>query len=178
MHRHSRAVILSGCSGGGKSTVLQPLAARGFATVAEPGRRIVRHELRTGGEALPWLNPSHFARRCIQLARTDLGGHDDSRWRFFDRVLVDVDTALRHHEGVGACTVDELKSYHHRVFLTPPWRALYAVDDERQLGFAEAVDEYSRLLNAYRGLAYTATVLPKVDAAQRADMILTELELI
>ena len=88
------------------------------------------------------------------------------------------DTALRHHGGVGACTVDELKSYHHRVFLTPPWRALYAVDDERQLGFAEAVDEYSRLLNAYRGLAYTVTVLPKVDAAQRADMILTELELI
>ena len=45
-------------------------------------------------------------------------------------------------------------------------------------GFAEAVDEYSRLLNAYRGLAYTVTVLPEVDAAQRADMILTELELI
>ena len=36
-----RFIILSGCSGGGKSTLLAELARRGFATVEEPGRRIV-----------------------------------------------------------------------------------------------------------------------------------------
>ena len=48
-----RFVILSGCSGGGKSTLLDELARRGHAVVAEPGRRIVAEQLREGGAALP-----------------------------------------------------------------------------------------------------------------------------
>ncbi|SEI08083.1 AAA domain-containing protein [Rhizobium tibeticum] len=38
-------VILSGCSGGGKSTLLAELAKRGFAVAEEPGRRIVKQQL-------------------------------------------------------------------------------------------------------------------------------------
>ena len=47
----SRFVILSGCSGGGKSTLLDALAERGFAVVPEPGRRIVAKELALGRAA-------------------------------------------------------------------------------------------------------------------------------
>jgi predicted ATPase len=36
-----RFVVISGCSGGGKSTLLAELARRGYRTVEEPGRRIV-----------------------------------------------------------------------------------------------------------------------------------------
>ncbi|MPT22826.1 MAG: ATPase, partial [Starkeya sp.] len=39
-----RFVVISGCSGGGKSTLLTELARRGFAVVEEPGRRIVAEE--------------------------------------------------------------------------------------------------------------------------------------
>jgi len=39
-------VIISGCSGGGKSTLLAELGRRGYAVVEEPGRRIVRQEVR------------------------------------------------------------------------------------------------------------------------------------
>jgi len=48
-----RFVIISGCSSGGKSTLLAELQLRGFATVEEPGRRIVREELRGDGSACP-----------------------------------------------------------------------------------------------------------------------------
>ena len=34
--------VISGCSGGGKSTLLMELARRGHAVVDEPGRRIVQ----------------------------------------------------------------------------------------------------------------------------------------
>jgi len=47
-------VTISGCSSGGKSTLLAELRRRGFATVEEPGRRIVAEELKRGGNALPW----------------------------------------------------------------------------------------------------------------------------
>src|SRR5690606_27766766 len=47
-------VIISGCSGGGKSSILAELDRRGHATVPEPGRRIVEEETSSGGSALPW----------------------------------------------------------------------------------------------------------------------------
>jgi predicted ATPase len=40
----NRFVVISGCSGGGKSTLLIELGQRGYATVEEPGRRIVKDE--------------------------------------------------------------------------------------------------------------------------------------
>lgn len=52
-----RFVVLSGCSGGGKSSLLAALARRGHAVVEEPGRRIVAEETRSGGSALPWTDP-------------------------------------------------------------------------------------------------------------------------
>jgi hypothetical protein len=48
-------VTISGCSSGGKSTLLVELRRRGFATIDEPGRRIVVEELERGGRALPWV---------------------------------------------------------------------------------------------------------------------------
>lgn len=178
MRRPSCAVVLSGCSGGGKTTVLERLAARGFPTIDEPGRRIVRHELRTGGQALPWLDASRFAQRCVEVARADLVSTDNGQWVFFDRGLVDANTAVRHYTGSSACSVDELQSYYQQVFLTPPWPALYVGDDERRLGFADAVGEYARLLGAYEELGYTVTVLPRVNVAARTNLILTELGLL
>lgn len=66
-----RFIILSGCSGGGKSTLLTQLARRGFATVEEPGRRIVIEETRNNGTALPWIDIEAFARRAIAMALED-----------------------------------------------------------------------------------------------------------
>jgi predicted ATPase len=42
-------VTISGCSSGGKSTLLVELRRRGFAMIDEPGRRIVAEELKRGG---------------------------------------------------------------------------------------------------------------------------------
>ena len=49
-----RFVVISGCSGGGKSALLEELRRQGYPTVEEPGRRIVKEQLLSGGTALPW----------------------------------------------------------------------------------------------------------------------------
>jgi predicted ATPase len=49
-------VTISGCSGGGKSVLLAELRQRGFATIEEPGRRIVAEEIKRGGRVLPWID--------------------------------------------------------------------------------------------------------------------------
>jgi predicted ATPase len=63
--------VISDCSGGGKSTLLTELGRRGYTTVEEPGRRIVREEMLGNGLALPWVNETAFARRAITLALAD-----------------------------------------------------------------------------------------------------------
>jgi predicted ATPase len=53
----NRLVVISGCSGGGKSTLLAELGRRRYAVVEEPGRRIVKTEIHSNGTALPWIDP-------------------------------------------------------------------------------------------------------------------------
>jgi predicted ATPase len=62
-----------------------------------------------------------------------------------------------------------------RSFLAPPWPEIYALDQERRHGLAEAVAEYDRLIGVYPSLGYDIHVLPKVSVAERADWILASL---
>jgi predicted ATPase len=84
---NSKHFLLTGCSCGGKSTLLEALEKLGYVTVPEPGRRIVADETVLGGKALPWLDMSAFALRAIEMAKPDL---DAARHLegvvFFDRV--------------------------------------------------------------------------------------------
>ncbi|WP_102958816.1 AAA family ATPase [Mangrovicella endophytica] len=173
----SRHVVLSGCSGGGKSTLLAELACRGFRTVPEPGRRIVEAEQRQAGAALPWTDLAAFARRALDMARDDRKTVSAAEgWVFFDRGLVDAAVALELATGAPArATLAEDAPYHRRVFLTPPWPEIYATDRERRHGLDEAVAEYERLARIYPKLGYETIILPKIDVSARADMVLRHL---
>ncbi|EPX82827.1 AAA family ATPase [Salipiger mucosus] len=173
-HRH---VILSGCSGGGKSTLLAELARRGHATVPEPGRRIVAEELRGEGRALPWVDLAAFARRAIALADRDRAQLPDTPGPvFFDRGLVDAAVALEHATGQPAAqTLRTRARFHDRVFLAPPWPEIHHPDPERRQDLQEGIREYHRLRAACQSLGYTPIILPKADVAARADLVLAHL---
>ena len=172
----NRFIILSGCSGGGKSTLLAELARRGFATVEEPGRRIVIEETSNGGTALPWIDMQAFARRAIAMALEDRRVTPKEGLVFFDRGLIDAASALHHISGDRFInTLRDTHRYNSLVFLTPPWPEIYRSDDERKHGFDAAVEEYERLVRDYEGLGYDIVVLPKLAVAERADLILTRI---
>ncbi|MDQ1079405.1 AAA family ATPase [Pseudoroseomonas cervicalis] len=173
----ARFVVLSGCSGGGKSTLLAELARRGHAVVAEPGRRIVQAELQGRGAALPWVDLAAFARRAIDLALADRAAmRGQPGWVFFDRGLVDAAAALEHATGEPALErLGRAHRYHGTVFLTPPWPALYAEDAERRHGLAEAMEEHARLQRAYARLGYRLLALPRTGVAARAEALLRAL---
>ncbi|MBY5395492.1 AAA family ATPase [Rhizobium leguminosarum] len=170
----NRLVLISGFSGGGKSTLIAEFAARGHATVEEPGRRIVKQELEGDGAALPWVDMAAFARRAIEMAMADhKAAREQSGWTFFDRGLID--PAAAHQHLTGEPILEKLgvaHRYHQRVFLTPPWPEIYTTDPERRHGFDEAVAEYDRLAAIYPMLGYDVVMLPKIAVADRADFIL------
>ncbi|CUX35024.1 MULTISPECIES: AAA family ATPase [Agrobacterium] len=171
-----RFIILSGCSGGGKSTLLAELTRRGFATVEEPGGRIVIEETRNGGTALPWIDMQAFARRAIAMALEDRRMAPQEGLVFFDRGLIDAASALHHISGDGFIdTLRHTHRYNPVVFLTPPWPEIYRGDDERKHGFDAAVEEYERLLVDYARLGYATVILPKEPVSERAAMVLERL---
>ncbi|OYW27700.1 MAG: ATPase [Caulobacter sp. 12-67-6] len=171
-----RFVVISGCSGGGKSTLLAELRRRGHAVVEEPGRRIVAEEMAADGAALPWIDPAAFARRAIAMALADREDAPSQGWVFFDRGLIDAAVALEHLTGEPAVeTLCGLHRYHRQVFMAPPWPEIHVVDRERRHGLDEAVAEYERLQVAYPALGYNILVLPKTSVADRANFVLDAL---
>jgi predicted ATPase len=135
-----RFVVISGCSGGGKSTLLAEIRRRGHPVVEEPGRRIVKEELEGEGSALPWIDGTAFARRAVALAladRASAGALDG--WVFFDRGLIDAAAGLQHLTGEPVLTaLGQSHRYHCRVFLAPPWPEIYVTDPERRHGLEGA----------------------------------------
>jgi predicted ATPase len=175
----NRFVVISGCSSGGKSTLLAELERRGYTVVEEPGRRIVKAEVQSNGTALPWIDLAAFLHRAIVIALVDRASFGTlSNWIFFDRSWIDAAVGLQHLSGEPVLKkLGQLHRYHQRVFLAPPWPQIYVQDPERRHSLDSAMDEYSRLLEAYPSLGYDVSILPKLSTVERADFVLSQLEM-
>lgn len=173
-----RLIVVSGCSGGGKSSLLSELARRGYEVFPEPGRQIVKEQLHIEGEALPWKDASRFTELCLSralyffnMARPDRGPV------FFDRSIVD---ALTGYSRLGLeippsfRRAAQLYRYAETIFLTPPWKELFANDCERRHSFADAVGEYEALCESYPSYGYRIKIVPKLSVSARADFILAK----
>ena len=166
----SRFYLITGCSGGGKSTLLDALAARGHATVPEPGRRIVALA-RQGRAPFPWEDPTGFAHCALNMAHADLRAARRLRGAvFFDRGVFDAAVALDH---AGAAAPDDSWPYARTVFVAPPWPALFARDADRRHSLADALAEYDRIRAALQRSGHRAALLPRASVAARVGFVLT-----
>lgn len=171
-------VVISGCSGGGKSTLLTELKRRGHAVVEEPGRRIIQEEKLTGGDSLPWVDQVAFLRRTLALALDDHAHAPrvPGQWVFFDRGILDAAAALESITGEPVLTeVSRLHRYHPYVFMAPPWPEIYVQDTDRRHDMKAAQMEFERLQNTYPLVGYEIALLPKTSVANRADYVLKAL---
>ena len=169
----SRFYLITGCSGGGKSTLLAALAARGYATVPEPGRRIVA-EARRGAAPFPWADPVGFAHNALAMARADLCAARRLRGPvFFDRGVVDAALALQHCDGRPlADSFGPQRAYARIVFVAPPWPVLFVRDADRRHEYADALREYARIHATLPTLGYRVVHLPRAPVAARVRFVL------
>jgi len=171
-----RRVVITGCSGAGKSTVVDALAAKGYATFPEPGRELVSAELSAEGDDLPWANAGGFMKKVVALAKHqwEMASHPVS---FYDRSLIDAVTWLERQSAPLPKDVSSLVSdypYDTTVFSVPPWRDIFVNDAERRHSFDAAVEEYEALLVSYPAKGYTVLNIPKLPVDERASWVLSK----
>ncbi len=168
-------VIISGCSGGGKSTLLSELASRGYSVVLEPGRQIVKEQTVINGNALPWTNLEKFLDLALSRYLFQFNSQKEQQQLiFFDRGIIDsvqLDTPQPEYFQNAAKNF----RYNRLVFLVPPWEEIFTGDTERKHSFESAKKEFDELLIKYKNFGYEAVLIPKISVKERADFILEKL---
>lgn len=176
-----RLIVISGCSGGGRSTLLAELANNGYTVMPEVGRELVKEQLALNSNILPWKEPVHFCELLVE--KSIRGYHDAIQYGavkddviFFDRCFLEgisyfQTLAIHKYDHI----VSELK-YDPVIFMTPPWEEIFCEDAERKSSFKNAVDEYERLLEYYIKYGYELVILPKVNVEGRYQFIVDNIQ--
>lgn len=163
-----RRIVISGCSGGGKSALVNELGERGFATVDEPGRRVIAAETAAGSNGVPWKNQLRFADLAFWMAVGDHAGASEDLV-FFDRSALD---QAAWYARMGSAPPGEVPNYDKDIFLVPPWPEIYENDDARRHDFEAAVDEYDDLSIRLPVWGYRTHIVEKAPVPDRADRVL------
>jgi predicted ATPase len=172
---HERFHVFTGGPGAGKTTLLNQLAARGHAVMDEAGRGIIRHQVATGGGALPWADREKFAELMLswEMRSRDLAERHPGPV-LFDRAIPDVVGYLRLS---GLPVPDHaLKAaqnirYAPRVFILPFWPEIFAEDAERKQSPAEAKATCRVMAETYRGFGYDLVEVPVGPVERRAEFV-------
>jgi|GEM_PF-108774 len=168
-------VIISGCSGGGKSTLLSELASRGYSVILEPGRQIVKEQTAINGDALPWTNLKKFLDLALSRYLFQFNSQkDQQQLLFFDRGIID-SVQLNTSQPEYFRNAAKNFRYNRLVFLVPPWQEIFTSDKERKHSFESAKNEFDELLIKYKNFGYETILIPKVSVKERADFILEKL---
>lgn len=173
-------IVITGGPGAGKSTLLDHLHRQhGLNIVEEGGRAIIREQLASGGDALPWANREAFCQEMFEHALTTRArALDGGGLWLFDRGLPDV---LGYARLCGLSVLEELQiaarklRYGRTVFLAPAWEAIYRNDAERRQDFTEAQRTATIMAEVYEGLGYRVLQLPCTDLEARAAFVLEAL---
>ncbi|EFF2235233.1 ATPase, partial [Escherichia coli] len=125
-----------------KSSLIDAMAQRGFRTMPEAGRAIIRDQIRIGGKALPWADRALFAELMLGWElRSYQEALASDALVLMDRGMPDVVGYLTlcglpvpaHFE-----TAAKTYPYNKRVFLAPYWDAIFTQDTERKQDRQEA----------------------------------------
>lgn len=174
--------ILTGGPGAGKTTLLEGLSDIGFTTVPEEGRRIIKEQLDSNGNGLPWTDKELFANLMFNASVKTYQNMQQMAFNdpvFFDRGILDTIGYLKL-EKIPVPKEMEITAremmYNKNVFILPPWKEIYENDPERKQTLEVAERTFECMYETYREYGYHLIEVPKVTVEQRIKFILTTVE--
>lgn len=167
--------IITGGPGSGKTSLVSALASEGFRHMPEAGRAIIQDQVDIGGTALPWADREAFA---MQMLAWEMRSYREAAGSpgpvIFDRGIPDVLGYLRLcglSVPASAIRAAEQRRYAKKVFIAPPWPAIFEQDAERKQTLAEAEATYKVMVETYTGLDYQLVPLPLTSVTERARFV-------
>jgi predicted ATPase len=170
-------IVITGGPGAGKTTLLLALQAHGYTIVGDSARTIIQDRRRRGLSPRP--NAYEFAHEVLQMDIENFVHHAAIPDHvFFDRSVLDALCMLDHVTPLKESELSMWLSkyqYYSKVFVLPPWRAIYTNDAERDHTFEHAEWVNSVVQEWYRRCQYQIIEVPKVSVAERCTYVLQTL---
>lgn len=170
--------IISGGPGAGKTTLIDALAGRGFATVEEAGRDILRQQAAIGGNAVHGGDAMTYCELMLMRGIADYEqAAEGDEPVFFDRGIAELSG---YCQLIGAPVpahvrrAGEIYRYNTTVFVAPPWREIYRQDALRGQEWSEAVRTFELVRDAYEEAGYRTVEIPRDTVARRVAFVLAQ----
>lgn len=172
--------VITGGPGVGKTTLLQALKEKGYATVPEDARRIIEEQIQSAGKGLPWKDRELYTNLMLDAGKKSFMCALDSQSDdiFFDRSIID---AICYANMTGLYLpkdiVDPGKAYQYnkKVFILPPWQEIFENDEARKQTWQEAVETFDWLKKTYTEYGYEMIEVPLGTVECRANFIVDNL---
>ena len=170
-------IVVTGAPGSGKTTLLLALQARGHTIVGDSPRAIIQDRRSRGLSPRP--EAYEFVHETLRMDIENFNRHAATPGHvFFERGVLD---ALCGLDLVSPLNESELSvwlsnyQYSSKVFVLPPWKAIYVNDAERDHTFehAESIDRIAQ--EWYRRCGYQVVEVPRVSVAERCAYVLQAL---
>lgn len=173
--------VITGGPCAGKTTLINELSRLGFDTVEEDARKIIKEEVETGRDGVPWKDKERYAKLMLEASADSydkIAAENNPGIVFFDRGILDAicymdmeNILLPEWARHGAETRPCCKN----VFILPPWKEIYETDSERKQDWNEAESTFSRMRDTYQGFGYNVIEVPFGSAEARAKFILEQI---
>lgn len=168
--------IITGGPGVGKTTLINDLLKRGYNCVSEVAREIIKDQVATSGNALPWGDTKEYSRQMLSYSIRDFERLAQSKdLYFFDRGIPDTlgyERLMNFEFDLELLNKVNEYRYNKTVFILPPWKEIYETDSERKQDFDIAVETYHVMKKTYGDIGYNTVEVPCLSVGKRSDYIL------
>lgn len=167
--------IFTGGPGSGKTTVVELLRIRGFSTVEESGRKIIKQQVLSNENAVPWLDRQKYASMMEKDSVISYLSHKEDDGIFiFDRGIPDtLGYSLLENLIISESLLKSCREYRYSpyVFLFPFWEEIYMNDEEREQDREKAEKTSKIMKKVYTSLGYEIIKVPFLSSNARADWV-------
>ena len=168
-----KRIVLTGGPSSGKTSLLNHIEHPSIHCFEEVSRQIIS-KAQAKGVTQPFLdNPLGFSETLFEHRLRDYFEGKKNKIHVYDRGIHDV-VAYLHAIGDDApCSMlDDCNKYSYdKVFMFPPWQAIFTQDAERIEIFEEAVNFHKVLVETYTHFGMQCIEVPKLSIEERLHFI-------
>ena len=175
----TKKIIITGGPGTGKTSVIKALEESGEECLHEISRQITLEAQKKGISQLFLKEPLLFSEMLLQgrIQQHQQAEEMNGELVFIDRGVPDVIAYMDYFGNEypevfnSACK----KYFYDLVFILPPWKEIYTIDNERYESFEQAVSIHAHLAETYKRSGYEPIEVPQGTVKDRTAFILDHL---